>query len=343
MSHELLRINSIATLDEFRYVLFDVLNPSSVIAWSNLEDACRSKSMNLAQNFEHTMRFLELLALIEKDGYRNVRANYADVDLVSDFNLSTYITTCLIEKLDSLELLKLVLVPNKVVRYDPKHDTISLNTGSIGHEFPLLKHYFTSMGMVDVDKRGKSRLLVKKMYKPFFNETIWERVRGEDTSLEIDEIPQPMSDNKANSIKGKKLFISYTHKDEEFKDDLIEHLSGLKNNGAISSWDDREIKPGEEWDEAIKKKLDEAEIVLFLVSSTFMASDYIKDVEIKRTLERYERKEVVIVPIILRSCDFSALPIAKHQALPKNAKPINTWKDRDEAFLDVVNGIKRLL
>lgn len=344
MSHEILKIDSLATLDEFRYILLDVLDPFMAINWPDLEDACRSKSMNLAQNFDHSMRFLELLKLITKDEYKNVKSDYGNMDLCSDFNLSTYITTCLIEKLESLKVLRLVLIPNKVIRYDPVYDTISLNTGNVGHEYPLLKHFFTNIGMVDIDTRIKSRLLVKKMYKPFFNETIWLKVSGEDTSIEIDEMNKQTIINKLDThYKGKKLFISYTHKDEPFKDDLIEHLSGLKENGSISSWNDRQIMPGEEWDDAIKKNLTEADIVLFLVSSSFMASNYIKDVEIKHTLERYRNNEVIIVPIIIRPCDFSMLPISKLQALPKDAKPISTWADRDEAFLNVVNGIKQLL
>ncbi|MEM6542307.1 MAG: toll/interleukin-1 receptor domain-containing protein [Bacteroidota bacterium] len=123
----------------------------------------------------------------------------------------------------------------------------------------------------------------------------------------------------------------------------MRHLSGLKENGFISSWDDRKILPGQEWDNVIKRKLETAEIVLFLVSSSFIASDYIKDVEIKRTIERYERDEVIIVPIILRPCDFSSLPISRYRALPKDAKPISKWNDRDEALLDVVKGLKKLI
>ena len=73
-----------------------------------------------------------------------------------------------------------------------------------------------------------------------------------------------------------------------------------------------------------------------------MASRYINDVEIKKALDRYEKKEVLIIPIIVRPTDFSSMEISKFQALPKDGKPISTWRDRDEAWLDVVKQLKRV-
>jgi hypothetical protein len=140
-----------------------------------------------------------------------------------------------------------------------------------------------------------------------------------------------------------KLFISYAHADESFKEELKKHLSGLKRNGLVEEWHDRYIKPGELWDEEIKRNLNEAQIILFLISSDFMASDYINDVEIGNALSRYSRGEVIIIPIIIRSCDFSSLQVSSFQALPKDAKPITKWDDRDEAWLNVINGIKSVL
>ncbi|HDL8471868.1 TPA: toll/interleukin-1 receptor domain-containing protein, partial [Yersinia enterocolitica] len=57
-----------------------------------------------------------------------------------------------------------------------------------------------------------------------------------------------------------KVFISYSHKDEEFKESLVEHLSALKRNSTINSWDDRKILAGQDWKDEISENLKESEI-----------------------------------------------------------------------------------
>ena len=140
-----------------------------------------------------------------------------------------------------------------------------------------------------------------------------------------------------------KLFISYAHKDEAYKDDLKAHLSGLLRSGTIQEWNDRKLLPGQSWDATIKRHLEESQIVLFLVSASFMASDYIHDVEIKRAMARHEKGEVVVIPIIVRPCLWQGLPMQKLQGLPTDARPISTWENEDEAYLNVVMGIKRVI
>ena len=140
-----------------------------------------------------------------------------------------------------------------------------------------------------------------------------------------------------------KLFISYAHEDEKYKEALTSHLSGLERSGKIDPWNDREIQPGQEWDDSIKRELEAADIILFLISSDFIASNYIHDVEIEKAMHRFERGQVQVVPIILRPCHWTSLPIAKLQALPKNAKPISSWEDQDEAWLSTVKGISSII
>ncbi len=140
-----------------------------------------------------------------------------------------------------------------------------------------------------------------------------------------------------------KIFISYTHKDEAFKDELIIQLKVLQRDGHIATWHDRQIAPGQAWDAAIKSALDNAAIIVFLVSADFLASDYIHDVEIKKAFERYHAKQCKIVPIIIRPCHFQDTEIGGLQALPKNAKPISIWSDRDEAWYDVLVQLKKII
>jgi tetratricopeptide (TPR) repeat protein len=136
------------------------------------------------------------------------------------------------------------------------------------------------------------------------------------------------------------LFYSYSHKDEELRDQLENHLSMLKREGVISAWHDRRISAGQEWDGEIDEHLTSAAIILLLVSSDFLASNYCYDNEVKRAMERHEAHEARVIPVILRPCDWHSAPFGKVQALPKDAKPVTRWADRDEAFLDIARGIR---
>jgi hypothetical protein len=120
------------------------------------------------------------------------------------------------------------------------------------------------------------------------------------------------------------------------------HLSMLKRQGLISTWSDREITSSSEWVGEIDFHINTAQIILLLVSADFLASDYCYDEELKRALERHEAGEAVVLPIILRPTDWTMAPFGKLQALPKDARPITLWSDRDEAFLDIVQGIRRV-
>lgn len=139
------------------------------------------------------------------------------------------------------------------------------------------------------------------------------------------------------------LFISYSHKDEDLKEELEIHLATLKRQGQINPWQDRAIEAGTAWDPQIKAQLEAAAIILLLITPRFMASDYIHDVELKRALERHQAGTARVIPIILKPTDLKDTPIAALQALPKDAKPVTTWTNQDEAFLNVVQGLRRVL
>ena len=140
--------------------------------------------------------------------------------------------------------------------------------------------------------------------------------------------------------KALSLFISYSHADEGVKTELLKHLEPLKKLHLVETWHDRKLKPGEEWENVISKELEKADIILLLVSIDFINSKYCYDIELDKALERHEQKTAVVVPIIVRNCLWQFTPFAKIQALPKDAKAISSWPDRDEAMTHVVDGIR---
>ena len=136
------------------------------------------------------------------------------------------------------------------------------------------------------------------------------------------------------------VFYSYSHLDEELRIQLEKHLSLLRRQGAISGWHDRRIGAGTEWAGQIDDHLNDAHVILLLISSDFLASDYCYDVEMTRALERHDSGEALVIPVILRAADWQTGPFSKLQALPKDAKPVTSWDNRDEAFTDVARGIR---
>jgi tetratricopeptide (TPR) repeat protein len=141
----------------------------------------------------------------------------------------------------------------------------------------------------------------------------------------------------------KKIFLSYSHKDETFKDQFIIHLSGLKRSNLIEIWDDRQVKIGEKWDEKIKQNLLDSDIVFFLISPDFLASEYINEVEIQQTITRHKNNEACIVPVFLRPCDFASSILAGFQGVPRDQKFISLWSDHDSAYLQIVIELKKIL
>jgi TIR domain len=139
------------------------------------------------------------------------------------------------------------------------------------------------------------------------------------------------------------VFFSYSHRDEELRDELATHVTMLKRQGIIAAWHDREITAGSDWAGAIDTHLNSASVILLLVSANFLASDYCYDLELGQAMKRHAAGEAQVIPIILKPCDWTGAPFGKLQALPKNAKPVTKWDDRDEAFLDVAQGIRRAI
>ena len=140
-----------------------------------------------------------------------------------------------------------------------------------------------------------------------------------------------------------KLFYSYSHQDENLRDQLARHLSALTREKLISGWHDREMTAGTKWKGEIDDRLKAASIILLLVSSDFLASDYCNDVELQCALERNKNGEARVIPVILRPCDWQNSAFSHLQALPKNGKPVTRWSNRDEAWLSVVEGIRDAL
>jgi len=141
-----------------------------------------------------------------------------------------------------------------------------------------------------------------------------------------------------------KIFISYSHRDESVKDELVQQLTLLKNNGTITIWEDRQILPSQRWDEKIEKHLESSSIAIFLISPDFLSSTYINQYEIPNILAKEKKGEILVVPIIIRECSFGErVNLSQFQAIPKDAKPITLWDNRNEAWRNILTNLKNIL
>ncbi|WP_437977741.1 diguanylate cyclase [Sorangium sp. So ce295] len=139
-----------------------------------------------------------------------------------------------------------------------------------------------------------------------------------------------------------RIFISYSRKDQRLKDQLLEHLSSI---GGVDAWTDDRILPGDESRSEMKRALDAADVVLLLVSPSFLASDFIADAEVARLFERRDEGRVRVIPVLLKTCLWGDHPLlAKLGVLPKGALPIAflSGDRRNQAMSEVAGEIARL-
>jgi hypothetical protein len=137
-----------------------------------------------------------------------------------------------------------------------------------------------------------------------------------------------------------KLFISYSHKDKQHLAKFKTHLAMSQKNGIVEVWCDRELTGGAELDNEIQEKLLEADLIVFLVSSEFLASWYIYEKELLITLDRLENKECQIISVIVRPCDWKSSHLSPFLAVPEDGKPVTNYGQADTAWVQVVDAVK---
>ncbi|MBC7776495.1 MAG: SUMF1/EgtB/PvdO family nonheme iron enzyme [Phycisphaerae bacterium] len=147
-----------------------------------------------------------------------------------------------------------------------------------------------------------------------------------------------------------RIFIAYSSKDLVFKEEIRKRLRPLERAGKVSIWDNWDLEGGAEWDVEIREKLENADLILLLLSPDALDSDYFYEVEAPIALRRHEAGEAIAVGILLRPCmemlkhtplgDFT-----KYELLPKKGHPIvdQYWHHADEAYLTIFREVDILV
>src|SRR5579864_2258822 len=141
------------------------------------------------------------------------------------------------------------------------------------------------------------------------------------------------------------IFFCYAREDEALLNKLKAHLRPLQRQSLIDVWYDRDISAGTEWEQEIKEHLNAAQIILLLVSPDFMNSDYCYGIEMKRAVERHERKEARVIPVILDHVYWQVDPLNKLQALLTDGEPVMSasWHSLNKALFNVTEGIRKVV
>lgn len=139
------------------------------------------------------------------------------------------------------------------------------------------------------------------------------------------------------------IFISYSHADDRVLERLHKHLAMMQRDALISAWSDHQILPGANLNAAISSELEKADIFLALLSPDYLASNYCYEKEFEFALERSREGALRVVPVIAEPCDWLSSPFQEFLALPKEGKAISEWTNANNAYLDIVTGLRRLV
>ena len=146
-----------------------------------------------------------------------------------------------------------------------------------------------------------------------------------------------------NNMSPVNAFISYAHADEKALERLRKHFAMLQREGSLNAWTDNAIVPGAKLDPEIDANLKSSSIFIALLSPDYLASKYCYETEFKQALALADGGKLRIVPVILEPCDWLSSPFKDFMALPKDGQPVSSWTNQNNAFLDVVTGLRRLL
>ena len=139
------------------------------------------------------------------------------------------------------------------------------------------------------------------------------------------------------------IYFSYADEDEHSRKQLEKHLALMRSQGLIAEWHRRNISAGMEVSNEINAHLNSAQVILLQVRPDFMASEYCHEVEVKRAMERHRAGEACVIPVLLRPVYWKRASFSDLESLPTNGKPVTSWPNRDEAFYDIAEGIRKAI
>jgi internalin A len=246
-----------------------------------------------------------------------------------------------------------------LIRVDSEERMINIVVqGPVAQRKQLLGVIRADFGTIHGDIKGLDPIeemeIFPQVYSPVTTMTIDEAAKhlsavGTDEGTKsfqptekLNQLSDPLARDK--SAWRSRVFISYSSKDARQLDHLLTRLKPLITvKGLLDVWHDRYLSIGGDWDGEIKRELKSADVILFLISAEFCATDYINDIEVKLAIERAEKGECIIVAIKLENVNLKDHPLAKYTYLPRKGTPIRDMKPQRKGWEQVERELGDLL
>jgi hypothetical protein len=154
----------------------------------------------------------------------------------------------------------------------------------------------------------------------------------------------PDSINNKTSITGAiSIFYacSSSKEDLQLQEEIGKQLGFLRKQKLIDEWHSGKLEAGAEREAETRRRLENAQVILLLVSADLLASE--DDSIIVRAMERHREGTAIVVPVILRPVEWQETAFNGLVALPDEGRPITSWSNRDDAFLSVAKGIRKII
>ena len=142
------------------------------------------------------------------------------------------------------------------------------------------------------------------------------------------------------------VFVSYSHKDKDWKHEISEQLKVLEKHKILKLWCDRDIGPGKKWYDEIDRYLQSAKVAVLIISASFLSSDFVLNEELPKLLDRNEQEGMHLIPVLVSDCAWQAVPWLRDlQIRPKDGKPIAEFRkaQRQHELANIAREISDLL
>lgn len=158
------------------------------------------------------------------------------------------------------------------------------------------------------------------------------------------EITVLLQDVEESEVMPLRLFLSYSHADAKHVEQLRKGLKVMERNGLIRTWYDREIATGQEWKPTILRELGEADAIICQLSADFLASEFCFRTELGEAIKRQSAGQAVLIAYVLRACGWRRVDqLSRFQLLPRDGKPLRDWRDPDQYWEVITDGIEAAL
>ena len=141
------------------------------------------------------------------------------------------------------------------------------------------------------------------------------------------------------------VFCSCAPSEQKYLEELVLRLRPLADRQLIQLWESSFILPGDDWATEHNKHLNSAQVILFLISPSFLTSS-LHTQEVQVALNLREQQKAYIIPILLRHVNLEDTPLGELTPLPSPGNPILSSKNlnrHDEIMFQVTEGIIRTI